>query len=186
MGPTDRIVAMSDAYSCCTQQAPDKVAAEATFRASSPVFFSTLPAYLCFSRVRSQFSSTYKLLSSKENRFSHGCLPSPLSRSHHLPLNDHSVLALHGKKCHFFKRTGPSSSFALNTARYFHQQLPSHKRTHAPPRSSRRPPPRRRSSAMSMDSVTNAAYMTYFLAVKAVPIVATCASVLFALAPWYV
>ncbi|CAI5736712.1 unnamed protein product [Hyaloperonospora brassicae] len=37
---------------------------------------------------------------------------------------------------------------------------------------------------MSMDSVTNAAYMTYFLAIKAVPIVATCASVLFALAPW--
>uniref|UniRef100_A0AAV1TTC5 Sugar transporter SWEET1 n=1 Tax=Peronospora matthiolae TaxID=2874970 RepID=A0AAV1TTC5_9STRA len=37
---------------------------------------------------------------------------------------------------------------------------------------------------MSMESVANAAYMTYFLAAKAVPVVATCASVLFALAPW--
>lgn len=37
---------------------------------------------------------------------------------------------------------------------------------------------------MSMQSVTNAAYMTYFLAVKAVPIVAVGSAVVFSFSPW--
>lgn len=38
---------------------------------------------------------------------------------------------------------------------------------------------------MSYQSLQNAAYMSYFLAAKAVPLVAVGSSVVFAISPWY-
>jgi hypothetical protein len=47
-----------------------------------------------------------------------------------------------------------------------------------------RAPPHKKATAMSMQSLVNAAYMTSFLAAKAVPVVAVGSSIVFAISPW--